>query len=381
MPNLKDRALAPRPRAALEAILATTSSTLELGLNATLDELEQQLFKLAEQAHSNDAQNRCFESLREVRRGRVDVAPRFMLRLEAALATITDEPVSPEFMRVSRGGKAQLALIDPLELEQALALQELASKAEIRNASALFLLGQRFGVLAGMPAFDADKLPVGPHRLCECLAEAVRGLDLQFEHRMLLFRMFDRQSMPVLSGLYDQLNALCVRERVLPNLQVHAVFKRMPNAQPGDAATTSAAAPRPAKAEAADPGFLLGGTAEPASHAPRHGTTGPGAAAPRDAPRGAAERPQAARTFTPPTPPSHAPAPQAAQPHAAAPAGERPPAETGPMANPMLGWPGTPPPYQPERRAPAPARPDPLELELFDTLRDLLSGRRHAMGA
>ena len=50
LPSLRDRALAPRPRAALEAILATTSSTLELGLTSTLNELEQQLFKLAEQA-------------------------------------------------------------------------------------------------------------------------------------------------------------------------------------------------------------------------------------------------------------------------------------------------------------------------------------------
>src|SRR5687768_11511850 len=142
LPSLRDRALAPRPRAALEAILATTSSTLELGLTSTLNELEQQLFKLAEQARSNDAQNRCFESLREVRRARADVVPRFMLRIEAALATIAEEQVSPRFTRMSHGSAA-LSLLDPQEQEQSLLLQEIAVKAEIRNASALFLLGQR----------------------------------------------------------------------------------------------------------------------------------------------------------------------------------------------------------------------------------------------
>ncbi|MBW8823950.1 MAG: DUF1631 family protein [Xanthomonadales bacterium] len=38
----------------------------------------------------------------------------------------------------------------------------------------LYLLGQRFGVLAGTPAFDADRIPVGPRRLIRALEEASR---------------------------------------------------------------------------------------------------------------------------------------------------------------------------------------------------------------
>lgn len=352
LPSLKDRALAPRPRAVLEAILSTTSSTLELGVTATLNELEQQLFKLAEQAHSNESQNRCFEALREVRRARADVVPRFMLRVEAALATIGDEAVAPGFMRLSRGDRAELALVDPVELEQALALQEVAGKAEIRNTAALFLLGQRFGVLGGMPAFDAEKLPLGPHRLCECLAEATRCLDLQPEHRLLLFRVFDRQCMPVLHALYDQLNALCVRERVLPNLQVHAMFKRAAPSASSDGASASnepaAAALRRKDGEAVDAGFALGlGEA----------TAGRAAAA-------GARRPDDAAAPAAATPPS----------------GAAPRGPATPFGEVQTGWPGTPPPYQPERRTARDERPDARELELFDTLRELLSGRRATSG-
>jgi len=411
LPSLRERALAPRPRATLESILATTSSTLELGLTSTLNELEQQLFKLAEQARSNDAQNRCFESLREVRRGRADVVPRFMLRLEAALATVNEEHVSPEFMRMSRSGKAELALIDPTELEQALALQEVAGKAEIRNSGALFMLGQRFGVLGGTPAFDADTLPVGPHKLCECLAEASRCLDIQFEHRQLLFRVFDRQCMPILNALYDQLNELCVRERILPNLQVTSMFKRVGGAQVPEVAAAKDAAARHSPKEALSetsaefglsdttPGSALRGHAlgpahgqAPAVHAPQHASPGmhtrgaPAGAAHGHAPHAAssagarsAADGAAARAAADGVHP-HAP-PAAEMPRAGIPAGP-----AGAFANPMVGWPGTPHGYQSERRAPpGPVerydRPDKLELELFDTLRDLLSGRRHATGA
>ena len=361
LPSLKDRALATRPRAVLEAILSTTSSTLELGVTATLNELEQQLFKLAEQAHTNEMQNRCFEALREVRRARADVVPRFMLRVEAALATIADEPVAPEFMRLSRGGRAELALVDPVELEQALALQEVAGKAEIRNSSALFLLGQRFGVLGGMPAFDAEKLPVGPHRLCECLAEAARCIDLEVEHRLLLFRVFDRQCMPVLHALYDQLNALCVRERVLPNLQVHAMFKRVVPKDPSEPVSNEPHATSPRRRDDAPPetGFALGSPdAVSRRDAGARGARAPGpgrappepAASDEPASRGESQDDQGARRVS------------------------------TPFGVVQSGWPGTPPPYQPERRPARDDKPDARELELFDTLRDLLAGRRAASG-
>ncbi len=165
LPNLKQAGLPPRPRAVLEAVLDAASTALEAGLTATLNDLEQQLFKLAEQAKSNDAQSKCFESLREIRRGRSDVTPRFLIRLEAALASIEKDPQAPNFARITRGQREEFELVDDVEFEQSLVLQEVASKAEIRNSQTLFALGQRFGVLAGSAAIEADELPVGPHQL------------------------------------------------------------------------------------------------------------------------------------------------------------------------------------------------------------------------
>ncbi|MBL8272365.1 MAG: DUF1631 family protein, partial [Xanthomonadales bacterium] len=134
LPNLKQAPLPARPRAVLEAMLSVASVALEQGVTATLNELEQQLFKLAEQAKSNEHQNRCFETLREIRRGRADVAPRFVIRLEAALASLDGSHEVPGFARMSRSERQDLSLIEPEEFEESLALQEVASKAEIRHS-------------------------------------------------------------------------------------------------------------------------------------------------------------------------------------------------------------------------------------------------------
>src|SRR5690242_9851901 len=78
--------LPPRVRHLLEGTLGLCSSKLERVLVATLDDLEAQLFKRAEQLRSSEQQYRCFETLREIKRGRADIAPRFMLVLEDTLA-------------------------------------------------------------------------------------------------------------------------------------------------------------------------------------------------------------------------------------------------------------------------------------------------------
>ena len=64
-PTLAQRNFPRRVRAVLEGVLEFTSGVLDQGLQMMLDETEQHLFKLAEQARSNQVQKQCFEALRE----------------------------------------------------------------------------------------------------------------------------------------------------------------------------------------------------------------------------------------------------------------------------------------------------------------------------
>ena len=362
LPNLKQVSLPARPRAVLEAMFAMCSVALEQVVTATLNDLEQQLFKLAEQAKSNEHQRHCFEILREIRRGRADVAPRFVIRLEAALASLDSTHEVPSFASISRSQRQELSLIEPEEMEESLALQEVASKADIRNSQLLFALGQRFGVLAGAPALEAEELPVGPYRLCECLRHAAACLDIQLEHRVLLFRAFDRVGSAQFGRLFEQLNQLCIEHRVLPNLQLQLTRGRRGESAP---APVAKAPPRTgARSEARPAGTV--DTPEPGQDESAGAQAATGRAAPAN-------------------PPGHpggagvtGGAPQAGEGDAAAamPDPRKDPRLKG-LANPMTGWPGTP-------AAPAHTsggnQADARDLELFETMRDLMAGRRRALG-
>ncbi len=232
LPTLADRGdLSPRVRQLLEELMAMASARLEPALRAVLSDLEQQLFKLAEQSHSNTEQQRCFESLREVKRGRADLAPRFIASLEEHLAGFDRAPAQA----ARRDPDAELELLPAQQLEDHLAVNEMSSRAEVRASTAIYELGHRFGVLACAPVFESEQLPLGPRALGASLSRALDQLDLPPEHRQLAYRLFERRVLTGIGGFYDAVNEHLVTRRILPHLRVYVARRG------AEAATPSAA--------------------------------------------------------------------------------------------------------------------------------------------
>jgi len=336
--------LSPRVRNLLEGVLSLCSSGLERALVATLNELEMQLFKLAEQGRSNEQQQRCFETLREIKRGRADVAPRYMLAIEDALAQF-DRPqtANAEAAEKRRPGgtlKEELSLITTSDLEESLALQEFAAKTDIRQAQALFALGHRFGVLAGAPTFDAEHLPIGPTHLGQALRRAAACLGITADHRVLLYRTFDRMTMAPIGAFYEAVNTYLIDQRILRHLRAQA--PRVKGSHGADAAGQDSAEP----------------TAETESLSP------PGFSAAPNAPGAGAYRGSHA-------PQQHAPLRAQHQTTQQQHPGQHPSHPSMTRAGEVPNWSGAP-----AHLAPA----DERDSELFTTLRELLAGRRHALG-
>ena len=208
----------PRVRALLEGVLALAGGQLERSISMSLTECEQQLFKLAEKARNSNEQQGVFESLREIKRARADIAPRYLLHFESSLAKLGDER-APANGAGTMPRFQELALVDTRDLEESITLQEIAAKAEIRHSQALYALGHRFGVLAGSPAIDAENLAVGPQQLCAGLRYATACVGVALEHRLVVYRQFDRLLMADLGVLYSSINEYLIEKCILRNLQ------------------------------------------------------------------------------------------------------------------------------------------------------------------
>ncbi|KAF1695346.1 DUF1631 domain-containing protein [Pseudoxanthomonas daejeonensis] len=219
--TLANAALPPRVRHILEAINALAGQTLTTSLNLALNEFERQLFKQADRARSSQQQSEHFAELQRLRQHRADVVPRYLAGLETSLARLretpehdpAEEPPPQDPLQFQR-----LTLVEDTDLDRDIVLREIGRREAQRGGTPLLLLGQRFAVLAGRPAFDPERLPIGPFALCRVLRDAGDTLHMTLDSQLLLYRVFERQVMERYGELVERLNVLLTHEGVLPGL-------------------------------------------------------------------------------------------------------------------------------------------------------------------
>ncbi|UHQ24153.1 DUF1631 domain-containing protein [Lysobacter sp. 5GHs7-4] len=228
-PTLASAAMPKRVRRVLEHLYALVSDEMARALDLMLIEYEQQLFRQADQARNASLQSVYLETLRLVRLNRVDLVPRYLVGLETALTKVREPVATPDDPQALPTFR-DLRLVEDTEIDEHTALRAIATRQEARAGLPLMLLGQRFGVLAGAPAYDAERLPLGPHSLGRILAEACSVLQIGQEAKLDLYRVYDQHVMTGYAQLVETMNALLARENVLPSLSFVPIRAR-PTAQ------------------------------------------------------------------------------------------------------------------------------------------------------
>lgn len=245
-----------RVRQLLQAVHGIAAQVLASPLQLTMVQLERELFGLAEKARNSQVQADVYAQIRQLGAQAAEFPGWFLDALAEDLAglrrpsTAGNAPASTPAPAIP--AIPAMSLVTDTDIDRDIVLHEMARRESYRAQSHLQLLGQRFGVLAAQPAFDAESLPVGPYALCRILRACGERLGLNLEAQRQLYHVFERQAMERHVELLDRLNMLLAREGVLPGL-VYIPYLPRPAGQRrtagGPAAATregpSAAAPRP----------------------------------------------------------------------------------------------------------------------------------------
>lgn len=235
--------LPPRVRAALEQLLAVVSEEIVRGLGKMLNELEQQLFQQANHARNAAAQDDQFNALRNLRMTRADFIPHYLHGLEDALARVRAVRADSEETSAAKPTSQQWQLLEHDAGDEEILLRDLSVRYESRATLTLYLLGQRFGVMAAAPAFETDRLPVGPRALLRIAQETSQALHHDSVLRLSLYRAFEHHVLAGYPTLVELMNDVLGKAGILSGLEFVPARIR-PAAQ---RAETEA----PAKAEAA----------------------------------------------------------------------------------------------------------------------------------
>ncbi|WP_449467614.1 DUF1631 domain-containing protein [Stenotrophomonas humi] len=209
--------LAPaRVRQLLECTFQVADEVLRTPLQLTAIDFERALFKRAEMAHNSQAQSDVYAQLRLLREHAEQLPDIFLHALAGELAAFK-EPPRPSAEAHAATFKS-MTLVEDTDIDRDIVLHEMARRESFRVTSPLLLLGQRFAVLAAQPAFDPERLPLGPYALCRALRDCSEQMQLNLDAQLVLYQVFDRVVMTRHAELVDRLNILLEREGVLPGL-------------------------------------------------------------------------------------------------------------------------------------------------------------------
>jgi hypothetical protein len=194
-------------------------------VDASFPELFEQagvaLLEFAERAESNVVQGHFFEAMGQLRRRRGDIQQIFLQELNAGFQHFgTGTPGGRGLGTDSVGpGGVELSLVNPDDMEERVAAENLISQANANFFPQLFALSERLSVLAGGRKLKDYEIPAAPHHLVSSFRRALEGLDVEIKVKVVLYALFDRYVLRQCRRIYDEYNDILKSAGILPNLR------------------------------------------------------------------------------------------------------------------------------------------------------------------
>ncbi len=183
------------------------------------DKLDDALFDLSNKADSNELQTQYFDAMRVLRKERESLENGFQRRVLGAF----DEfwrlgDISATRELESATDTENLSLVGEEELEEKLATTNMISKGDSRYYRELYALEQRFSRLAHEVVVDSNNNPISPATICHLFRETIQPLELDLPVKLVVYKIFDKEVMQYLGGLYDGINDVLAQAGILPKL-------------------------------------------------------------------------------------------------------------------------------------------------------------------
>ncbi|WP_269619750.1 DUF1631 domain-containing protein [Zhongshania sp. BJYM1] len=190
---------APLPEA-LVAIRDKSHSFLQSRIAVFLDEVDDTLFELADEASNAREQHLYFDAMREIRVNRENIEKCFSETFLNAFAALASGSKAGSALE---RGQAKLKLLESEALEELVALEGMANKAERRFLHEVWILCTAWQQVVSGPVVAAKELPMGPAKIAAAMGVACQTLDIDIKAKLVLFKLFDKSVIATFGDLYQ----------------------------------------------------------------------------------------------------------------------------------------------------------------------------------
>ena len=179
------------------------------------------LLDFAERAQNNTIQGRFFEAMGLIQRRRADMERIFRKEINDGFDSFGKLGTSPSDSEIieSTAEGFELSLVEPDEMEESVAAENVVIKANAKYFPQLYALSQRLAVVIGGRKLKDHEIPAGPHHLVLAFRRSMEGLEVEVKIKVILYALFDKFVVKQAESLYDEFNGNLKNAGILPNLK------------------------------------------------------------------------------------------------------------------------------------------------------------------
>lgn len=195
--------------------------TLSGALKAMLEKSTEDFFQLAEKSVERPMQQLHLEAMALARDRSADIERSFREHLfDGIQAAIHPRPeASRKKPAADELDFDQFSLVDPDDLEESIATQEMVAKLKGGCKEELGGLDKRIGALLHDPEFQRHRNPFDPSILADAFMAACRDTEAPLKVRLLFVTMWDKHMQNAVLSAYHEINQYLIEKGILPRIR------------------------------------------------------------------------------------------------------------------------------------------------------------------
>lgn len=184
-------------------------------IRVLMESVDDALFELSDKVDNDRERNMYFEAMREIRLKRDGIRQNFDYEMQRCF----DYFVKGKPAEVEQDDEEELTLVELDDLEDAIAIENMISKARPHFEDELFAVTERLKIVLRRDEICEDENPLDPKAICDSFHNASELLDTDIQVKLIFYKLFEKYVMNNLGHFYHELNEHFVAKGVLPGFK------------------------------------------------------------------------------------------------------------------------------------------------------------------
>ncbi len=210
--------------------------TLNEAMRELFAQVDDDLYKLAENSTSNAQQTLFFDAMRTIRLRQKEIEGGYLRLVEESYQAFWDGGTILSARLAEAPEEMSLALVEKEELEEELAVTTMVTKTTDHCHRELVPLNARFAHMLKRQDLPLEANPVSPALLAMAFREALSVWDGEMLARIVVYKCFERVVLSRMQSCYAAMNRHLAENGVLPDFRHGAAVRQPARAGAGTAA-------------------------------------------------------------------------------------------------------------------------------------------------